>query len=515
MSQMHPISHAQSRPDHPAVIMANSGETMTFGEMEAFANRFAHVLRAHGLGPDDAVALVLENRIEYLPLNWGSQRAGTVVVPVSTHLTAPEVAYILKDSGAKLLITSTRFAGLLEDLESEHSGTEILVFDEEGPRNAQAALEAQPVEPIADQQAGYDMMYSSGTTGRPKGIRPAAPQDPDPQAVTPLLMLMTGGFGIPADGSCVYLSPGPLYHAAPLRWSMIVHRVGGTVVVMEKFDAENALAAIEKYKVNSSQWVPTHFVRMLKLPEEVRGKYDLSSHERAIHAAAPCPVDVKRAMIEWWGPIVLEYYAGTEGNGMTMVDSATWMEKPGTVGKPIFGELHICDENGDDVPTGEEGGVYFLAPMPFEYHNDPEKTAEATNARGHTTLGDVGRVDEDGYLFLTDRRSNLILSGGVNIYPQEVENLIITHPKVKDAAVVGAPDEDMGERVVAVVQPIDINDAGEALEAQLLDFLSGKLARLKMPRQFDFREELPREANGKLYKRKLKEEFKQRAAAEA
>jgi fatty-acyl-CoA synthase len=313
----------------------------------------------------------------------------------------------------------------------------------------------------------------------------------------------------------VYLSPAPLYHAAPLRWSMTIHRIGGTVVVMERFDPEAALATIEKYKVTDGQFVPTHFVRMLKLPEEVRAKYDVSTLKCAIHAAAPCPVPVKRAMIEWWGPVLFEYYAGTEGNGSTFITSAEWLNKPGSVGRALSGVVHICDEHGDDVPTGSEGQVFFEPAdpnaKPFEYHNDPVKTAESRNKHGWTSLGDVGYLDSDGYLFLTDRKAYMIISGGVNIYPQEIENLLITHPKVA-AAVIGAPDPDMGERVVAVVQPLDMADAGEALADELREWLAPQLSRIKMPRQIDFRASLPRELTGKLYKRLLRDEYRAAAA---
>ncbi len=504
---MHPIQHAANHPDRPALIMAGSGETLTYAAMDAYANRFAHWLRAQGMQPGDAFAIYCENRIEYLPMMWGSQRIGTVMVPVSTHLTADETVYILEDSKAKLLVTSTRFDALTKHLREQRPDLPMLIFGGQGDEDADAAIAAQEDTPPSDQVAGYEMLYSSGTTGRPKGIKPTVP-DPDPQGgVNPLVMVMSAVFGFPTDGTCRYLSPAPLYHAAPLRWCASVHRVGGTVVIMEKFDAEAALAAIETYAINSSQWVPTHFVRMLKLPPEVRAKYDLSTHQRAIHAAAPCPVPIKQAMIEWWGPIIQEYYAGSEGNGMTFINADDWLAHPGSVGRPIFGELHICGDDGEELPPGETGLIYWLPPLPFEYHNDPEKTASVTNAKGWTTLGDIGRVDGDGFLYLTDRKSNMIISGGVNIYPQEIENLLVTHPKVTDAAVIGAPDAEMGECVVAVVQPENMAAAGDALAEELHAFLAEKLARLKLPRQIDFRAELPREANGKLYKRKLKDEY--------
>jgi len=508
---MHPIAHASNRPDHPAVIMAGSGKQMTYGEMDEAANRFAHALRARGFAPDDAFAVLLENRLEIFTMLWGSQRAGTLLVPISTRLTAPEISYILKDSGAKLLVTSHVFDDVMADVRKECPDLEILLAGEDGAESFDAALAENPSSPISDQRAGASMLYSSGTTGRPKGIRPAPPEDPDPQALVPFLGLATMGAGMPADGSMIYLSPAPLYHAAPLGWCSAAQRLGGTIVVLEKFDPEGALAAIEKYKVTDSQWVPTHFVRFLKLDPELRTKYDLSSHKRALHAAAPCPVPIKREMIEWWGPIVNEYYAGSEGIGMSMIHSAEWLERPGTVGKAIHGTLHICGPDGDEVGAGEDGLIYFENDLLPTYHNDPEKTAEAMHPKGWMTLGDIGHVDADGYLFLTDRKSHMIISGGVNIYPQEIENLLVTHDKVMDAAVIGAPDPDLGEKVVAVVQPLDMADAGEALEQELRDFLAPNLARIKMPKLFDFRPDLPREANGKLYKRELRDEFEAKA----
>ena len=510
---MHPIAHARTRPDHPAIIMAGSGETVTYGQLDQIANRFAHLLRAHGLGPNDAFAVLMENNALYLQLVWGSQRAGTMLVPVSTRLTAPEIAYILKDSETRLLITSTKFADILAALPGEGVDLPTLVAGSGGADDLEAALATFPAEPIADQAPGLIMLYSSGTTGRPKGVRPAPPADPDVQATNPLLGLAVMGAGMPTDGSMVYLSPAPLYHAAPIGWCSTAQRLGGTVVVMEKFDPEFALATIEKYKVTDSQWVPTHFVRMLKLDEDARHRYDLSSHQRALHAAAPCPVPVKQAMIEWWGPIVNEYYAGSESIGMTMVRSPDWLTHPGTVGRAIFGKLHIVGPDGEEVPAGTDGLIYFENDILPTYHNDPDKTADAMHPKGWMTLGDIGHVDAEGFLYLTDRKSHMIISGGVNIYPQEIENLLVTHPKVMDAAVIGAPEPELGEQVVAVVQPVDMADAGPELEQELRDFLAPQLSRIKMPRLFDFRPELPREANGKLYKRELRDEYAARAAA--
>jgi len=513
---LHPIAHAANRPDHPAVIMAGSGEQMTYREMDEAANRYAQLLRARGFAADDAFAVLLENRIEYFTLVWGSQRAGTLLVPISTRLTAPEIAYILNDSGAKLLITSHAFDGVMDDIREACPDLPVMMVDDNGEESFAAALASHSTQPIPDQRAGATMLYSSGTTGRPKGIRPAPPEDPDPQANIPFLGLATMGAGMPADGSMIYLSPAPLYHAAPLAWCSAAQRLGATtLVVLEKFEPEAALAAIEKYKITDSQWVPTHFVRFLKLDPAIRTKYNLSSHKRALHAAAPCPVPIKQEMIEWWGPIVNEYYAGSEGIGMTMIGAADWLEHPGTVGKVIYGQLHVCGPDGDEVAPGEDGLIYFENVLLPTYHNDPEKTAEAMHPKGWMTLGDIGHVDADGYLFLTDRKSHMIISGGVNIYPQEIENLLVTHDKVMDAAVIGAPCPDLGEKVVAVVQPLDMGNAGDDFEAELRQFLEPNLARIKMPKLFDFRPDLPREANGKLYKRELRDEYAAKAQENA
>ncbi|WP_374589413.1 acyl-CoA synthetase [Novosphingobium sp.] len=508
---MHPSIHKQTNPAKPAIIMAGSGETITYGELDARSNQVAQLLRARGIKVGDTVALCMENHPWFFCLAWGFQRAGVHYVGISSRLTPPEIAYILEDSGARLLFGSAYLAGTLDEVARLAPQVAQLRMDTPGEMSAEAAIAAMPATPIADERAGVDMLYSSGTTGRPKGVKIPLPEDPAIDATNVLVQLAMMAYGI--NENAIYLSPAPLYHAAPLRWSMTVHKIGGTVVVMEKFDPEAALATIEKYKITDGQFVPTHFVRMLKLPEEVRKKYDVSTLKCAIHAAAPIPVPVKEAMIEWWGPVLYEYYAGTEGNGSTFITSQEWLKKKGSVGKALSGILHICDENGDEVPRGTEGQVFFEPSDPnlpsFEYHNDPVKTAESRNKHGWSSLGDVGYMDEDGYLFLTDRKSFMIISGGVNIYPQEIENLLVTHPKVADAAVIGAPDPDMGERVVAVVQPMDMGEATPELAAELTEYLSGQLSRVKMPRQIDFREQLPRELTGKLYKRLLRDEYKE------
>ncbi len=501
---MHPITHAATRPDHAAIIDAASGTTVTYGELEARANRLARWLRAQGVTRGTSVGLLLENRPLYLEILWATQRIGAMLVPVSTRLTAPEIAYILGDAECSLVLTSSAFADVTAQLAAIAPGLETVDVDSAAFRDG---VNKHSPEMVEDPAPGQYMLYSSGTTGRPKGIKPAPPPSEDITAPNPLVGLATMGVGMPADGSMVYLSPAPLYHAAPLGWCSTAHRLGGTVVIMDKFTPEGALAAIERYGVTDSQWVPTHFVRMLRLPEEERARYDLSPHQRAIHAAAPCPVPIKEAMIEWWGPIIQEYYAGSEGIGMSLVKSEEWLAKPGTVGRMIYGKAHVCGPDGTELPPGETGLLFFENEVLPSYHKDPDKTADAMNRQGWMTLGDIGHIDEDGFIFLTDRKSHMIISGGVNIYPQEIEDLLVSHPDVLDAAVIGVPDDDLGERVVAVVQPADMDQAGDAMEQALRDYLEPQLSRIKMPRQFDFRPDLPREANGKLYKRELRDEY--------
>ena len=503
---MHPYIHAKTNPDKPAVIMAGSGEIITYAQLDARSNQGAQLFRSLGLKRGDAIALYLENHPRYFEICWAAQRAGLYYTCISSSLTAGEVEYIVRDCQAKLFITSRAKMSEAEKLAPKISDIALFSLDQaHGPfRSFEAARAKMTETPIPDEAPGVDMLYSSGTTGRPKGIKLELKDEPI-DAVNSLVQLAAGLFGFTAD--TVYLSPAPLYHAAPLRWCMTTHRLGGTVIVMEKFDPENALRLIEKFKATHSQWVPTHFVRMLKLPEDVRNKYDVSSLRCAIHAAAPCPVQTKKAMIDWWGPVLQEYYAGSEGNGFCFISAQDWLKKPGSVGTAKIGELRICDENGDLVANGTDGTVYFANGNEFVYHNDPEKTAQSKNKHGWTTLGDVGHVDEDGYLFLTDRKAFMIISGGVNIYPQELENLLVTHPKVADAAVVGAPDEEMGEKVVAVIQPMNWADAGDALRDELMQFARDNISHIKTPRQIDFMEELPRHQTGKLYKRIVRDAY--------
>ncbi len=502
---MHPYLHAQENPDKPAVIMASGGELVTYGMLDAKSNQIAHLYRSLGLQIGETVAICMENHPQFFSVTWGSQRSGMIQVGISSRLTPDEISYILKDSGTKILISSKQMLPLMDELQERNPELRQYLFGSGDERDLETALADMPTTPIADQRAGTDMLYSSGTTGQPKGIRLPLPEDEAIDAPNALAVLGQMLFGFHKD--CVYLSPAPLYHAAPLRWNMAVHALGGTSIIMEKFDPERALQLIEKYKADVGQWVPTHFVRMLKLPKEVRAKYDVSSIKSAVHAAAPVPIPIKEAMIEWWGMVLNEYYAGTEGNGFVFCNSESWLSHKGSVGQPINCTVHICDEDGAELPVGEEGQIFFEGGNKFEYHNDPEKTKAATHPEGWTSLGDVGKLDEDGFLYLTDRKSFMIISGGVNIYPQEIENMLITHDKVADAAVIGAPDPDMGERIVAVVQPADMARAGDDLAQELEAFLRQSLSGVKIPRQIDFRAELPRHPTGKLYKRLLRDEY--------
>ena len=504
---MYPGAHAETTPDKPAVIMGTTGETVTYAQLDEEANRLSQLFRAAGLQPGDHIAFCLENHPRFLSVAWGAHYAGLYYTAISSRLTTEETAYIVDDCGAKVFITSGARAEIAEVIVADTPEVTLRLImdgDAAGYEPYDATLSTYPAEPLPDRVAGRDMLYSSGTTGRPKGVKPPAPSDPvdTPTAVTGLGQLLLG-YG--AD--MVYLCPAPLYHAAPLRFTMSVQQVGGTAVVMEHFDAEQALELIERHRVTHAQFVPTMFVRMLKLPADVRDRYDTTSLQMAVHAAAPCPVDVKRHMIDWWGPVIHEYYAGTEGNGFVYCNSDDWLAHPGSVGKALVGEIHILDENGDEVAAGEEGTVYFSGGAAFEYHNDPEKTKGSYNARGWSTLGDVGRLDEDGFLYLTDRKAYMIISGGVNIYPQEAENVLTMHPAVYDVAVIGIPNDDFGEEVKAVVQLAEGASAGPELERELIEHCREHLAHYKCPRSVDFLDELPRHPTGKLYKRLLRDRY--------
>jgi len=507
---LHPGLWAARTPDKPAVILAETGETLTYGALDRIANQLSHRLAAAGLRPGDRAAICAENRVDYLAAVWGMHYAGLDYTAISTRLTADELGYILEDSGCRAFVASPAKAGEIARCAPsvERIGLRLAIGgDIPGFERFEDAIANQPRTPLPDRVEGQRMLYSSGTTGRPKGVRLRRTNAPLGTG-EPLGLLIRGLFR--ANESSVYLSPAPLYHAAPLGYTMTMLRLGATVVAMQHFDAEGALAAIERYRATHSQWVPTMFVRMLKLPPEVRARCDLSSLAFAIHASAPCPVAVKRQMLDWWGPIIHEYYAGTEANGFVYCSPSDWLAHPGSVGKPLTAPLHIVDDEGNEVATGEEGTIYFeggASGRAFEYHNDPAKTDASFLPNGWSTLGDIGRLDEEGFLYLTDRKANMIISGGVNIYPQEAENVLTLHPKVVDVAVFGVPNEEFGEEVKAVVQPADMRDAGPALERELIAYCREHLADLKCPRSIDFRAELPRHPTGKLYKRLLKDEY--------
>jgi len=506
-SQTHPYQPRAYPPDKTAFVMAASSETVSFGTLELRANQGAHLLRAEGINQGDHIAILMENRREMLEICFAADRAGIYYTTISTHLNEEEIRYILADCEADLLISSDHFLNILPDL-AKVRGDEckiMLVGESDGkfPCWSQE-ITHHKVTPIADEAQGLDMLYSSGTTGRPKGIKWPL-ENFAPGARTMLVDLLTGLFGYgPATR---YLCPAPLYHAAPLRHTMVTIKMGGTAVIMDRFDAEGSLRLIEKYKITHSQWVPTMFVRLLKLPQAARERYDLSSMQMAVHAAAPCPIDTKRKMLAWWGDIIHEYYAGTENNGFSAINSTEWRAHPGSVGRAKLGVIHICDATGNELPVGAVGEIYYENGQQFDYHKDPEKTKHCTNALGWTTLGDIGRVDSDHYLYLTDRKSFLIISGGVNIYPQETEDTLLSHPTVLDAAVIGIPDEDFGEAVHAVVQLLPEHENSHDLRETLIAYCRSNLSALKCPRSIEFRKELPRSATGKLYKRVLRAEY--------
>lgn len=505
---MHPGAHLDTRRDAPAVIMATSGETLTYGELDDASKRLAQAFRARGLQPGDHVAVMVENRPEYFELFWGALRAGLYLTPVNWHLNADEAGYIIEDCGAAAFVASSSLTDVISELDPHLAAvhTRLVVGDAvAGFDRYQEVAAAQPAEGLDPEPEGAIMFYSSGTTGRPKGIKPPLSGAQYGEQAGSIVGLIQGMWGF--DPETVYLCPAPLYHAAPLGWSTAVQRLGGTVVVMERFDPSRALELIETHAVTHAQFVPTHFIRMLKLDEGERARHDLSSLRVAVHAAAPCPVDVKEAMLDWWGPIVHEYYAGSEGNGFTAVGPDDWRTHVGTVGKPLFGTIHILDDDGHELPPGEVGQIWFESPSRFEYHNDPEKTAAAFNQEGWSSLGDVGYLDDDGFLYLTDRISHMIISGGVNIYPQEIEDLLALHPAVADLAVIGVPDDDMGEQVKAVVQPADPDAAGDQLAEDLIAHCRGNLAGYKCPKSVDFVAELPRMPTGKLMKRELRARY--------
>ena len=508
------FGRAKAAPDRVVVVLAEQGRSCTAGALAQQALQMAQWLAAQGLQPGERFAVLLENRAEILALVLAAREAGVYAAVLSTHLTADEVAYIVQDCDARLIVASSQTLPQLADL-PRTLALPCWTVDEAQPQAASlpAALAALPGPAIdlSDRPLGRDLLYSSGTTGRPKGVlKPLWPASLrgqcDPEALGTARLMQV-------DERTVYLSPAPLYHAAPLRYTLRVLELGGSAVIMERFDAQSALELIERHRVTHSQWVPTMFTRMLRLPEELRRRHDLSSHRVAIHAAAPCPVDVKRAMLDWWGDILMEYYAGSEGCGTTMINSAEWRLRPGSVGRATTGQLHIVDDQGRELPAGEIGQVFFSGGGTFSYLNDPEKTRQALNEQGWFTYGDIGHVDADGYLFLSDRRADLILSGGVNLYPQEIENALARHPDVQELAVVGVPHPDFGEVPLAAVVLRPGAEPSPATARAIAGQAAVVLARLKLPQRMVFVESLPRLETGKLLRRKLKERYRDETQA--
>lgn len=508
---MHIRDWAEKIPETPAIIMARSGRTVTFREMDDNSNRGAHLLRSLGLKRGDAFALWSTNNEWFHQITWAMQRSGLYMTPVGSKLKAAEAAYIIDDCDARVLILDADLGQSALDLLAD-IGTLCPKLEKVFALGAplgdlerwEDALAKMPASEIPDQSFGQPMIYSSGTTGRPKGIRKPLIDAPIDTCVPPMYQATS-----PVEPDTAFLATAPMYHVGTLMMTMTEQQMGGTIILMEKFDAEVALATIDKYRPARSQWVPTMFIRMLALPDEVRAKFDVSSLKLAIHSAGPCPLKIKHQMIEWWGPILFDIYGGTEGAGATVIDSHDWLRKPGSVGRAVMGVIHICDDDGNELPPGETGTIYFEGGGQFSYYNDPEKTKDAQNPANPAwrTYGDIGHIDEEGFLFLSDRRSYMIVSGGVNIYPQEAENLLILHPKVHDAAVFGVPDEDLGEVVKAVVQPVDWADAGPDFEKALIAYCKESLSSLKCPRTVDFEKELPRDIMGKMMKRELRNRY--------
>lgn len=500
-----PGAHAAHHPDRPAVIMGMSGEVVTYAQLEERSIRFARALRNRGLQPGDHIAILMENNRAFLEVCWAAQRSGLFYTAVNRHFRVGEVQHILDDCGASALVTSESLAEVVAGLDLVRVPVRISAQGSvQGFEDYECVVAGEDDAPLEEEIEGREMLYSGGTTGFPKGVRKPLPGtsfgDPSSAPVHIAQGLVRRG----PRSSVVYLSPAPLYHASPLVFSMSWHRLGATVVVMENFDPEVCLELIERYRVTDAQFVPTMFVRLLKLPAETRSRFDISSLEEVLHSAAPCPIPIKQQMMDWWGPIIHEFYSGTEDVGATVISPEEWLAHPGSVGRPMQ-ECHVVDENDEELASGEIGTVYFAGGRPFEYHNDADKTGSVLNSKGWRTLGDMGFLDDDGYLYLTDRKAFMIISGGVNIYPQEAENLLVSHPAVIDAAVIGIPDDEMGESVIAVVQALEPATAGTILERELIAFCRESLATYKCPRRIDFVKELPRDPSGKLFKRSLRD----------
>jgi len=497
---------AMTKPDKPAVIDGQTGDVVTYREIETRSRAIASLLAELGLRCGDHVAILMDNDKHFFDVIWATQRSGLYVTPVNWHLSAAEARYIVEDCDAAVLFASESVRSLAESIPLSTTLRRRFCVSGaiEGFDDLDAALTELPEEPQPfEETEGMLMLYSSGTTGLPKGI--VRPLSGKRFGESTGLVKMDDEFG---GDDLVHLCSAPLYHAAPLTSSMLTQQLGGTVVVMSNFDPQEVLRLIDTYRVTRAQFVPTMFVRLLKLPPEVRAQYDVSSLKFVLHTGAPCPIEVKEQMIAWWGETIWEVYAGSEGNGGCIVDSATWLLHKGTVGQPNFGSVHIVGDDGMELPTGVIGVIYFSDGPTFSYHKDPDKSASSVNAKGWSTLGDMGYLDENGFLYLSDRRTDLIISGGVNIYPREVENVLTLHPKVMDVAVIGVSDPEMGHAVKAVVQPADIKDAGPELAAELITYCRERLAHFKCPRSVDFDPELPRLPNGKLMKRHILERYR-------
>lgn len=499
---------AAVEPDRLAVV-APDGSDITAGDLLAECNRLVHGLRAMGLTAGDGIAAVMPNGIEMMALYFAAMQAGWYLTPINHHLVGPEIAYIVDDCDASVFIGHERFADTCAAAASEFGlGADrcFAVGEVPGFRPWSDLTDGQPDTAPADRTAGQPMHYTSGTTGRPKGVRRQlsglAPDDAG-MLFTFLLQM----FGIAPDDGHVHICGSPLYHTAVLAFASSSLHLGHTVVLMDKWTPETMLDSIDRYGVTHSHMVPTQFNRLLALPDDVKAKYDVSSLRNIVHAAAPCPIEVKRQMLAWWGPVIYEYYAATEGGG-TLIGPEEWLERPGSVGTAwASSEIRVLDDDGVDVPTGETGTVYMkLASAAFEYHKNAESTAESRR-EGFFTVGDIGYLDDAGYLFLCDRKSDMIISGGVNIYPAEIEGELQGHPKVADVAVFGIPHPDWGEEVKAVIEPVDGVEPSDELAAELTEWCTARLAKFKIPRSFDFSPELPRDPNGKLYKRKLRDPY--------
>ncbi|HEY4397620.1 MAG TPA: AMP-binding protein [Acidimicrobiia bacterium] len=496
--------HARRRPDAPALI--TTAGTISYGELNQRANRLARALRRRGLRRGDAVALLCSNRAEFVEVLLANQRTGLRLTTVNWHLTPDEAGYIVDDCEARAFVAEARFAAVAEGAAvlAPRAQVRLAVGGSlDGFEDYDAAVDAEPADDLDDPVLGSQMLYTSGTTGRPKGVFR------DEASLSTAVMLARAAY---RDGN-VHLLTGPLYHAAPLLFSLNAPLIAGVaVVVMPAWDPEDALRLIERHRVTHTHMVPTMFHQLLVLPDDVRARYDVSSLRNVLHGAAPCPVGVKQRLIEWWGPVVNEYYAATEGLG-TWVDARTWLQKPGTVGKPVpEDQVVVADEDANPLPTGEVGLVWFKASeVPFEYFKDRSKT-ESSYRDQHFTLGDMGYLDRDGFLFLTDRSANLIISGGVNIYPAEVDAVLLDHPSVADAAVIGVPNPEWGEEALAVVELRADAEPGGALADELIELCRQRLAHYKCPRRVEFVDRLPRQDNGKIYKRLLRDRYRERAS---